>query len=209
MNHIYHRFWYRVGIVVATLIPLAGPVAAQAQPDMRVTLLGTGTPTLSVDRFGPSTLIEAGSEKLVFDCGRGCPIRLQQKGVRIGEVKLFVTHLHSDHVNGIVDLWLTGWFRRTTRFVMIGPEGTKNMAAHLEEAFMPDIRIRMVEEKLPREGVRFDAKDITPGMVYEANGVTVTAFEVDHGDMRLWLPHQLPRPLGRALRRHALQPERN
>ena len=157
---------------------------AQTQPDMRVTLLGTGTPTLSVDRFGPSTLIEAGSEKLVFDCGRGCPIRLQQKGVRIGEVKLFVTHLHSDHVNGIVDLWLTGWFRRTTPFVMIGPEGTKNMAAHLEEAFMPDIRIRMAEEKLPREGVRFDAKDITPGMVYEANGVTVTAFEVDHGDMK-------------------------
>jgi hypothetical protein len=51
-----------VGIVAAlTLIPLAGPVAvhAQTQPDMRVTLLGTGTPTLSVNRFGPSTLIEA------------------------------------------------------------------------------------------------------------------------------------------------------
>ncbi len=65
---------------------------------------------------------------------------------------------------------------------MIGPEGTKNMATHLEEAFMPDIRIRMADEKLPRAGVRFDAKDITPGVVYEANGVKVTAFEVDHGD---------------------------
>ena len=190
MNLVYHRFWYRVGIVVAlSLIPSAGLVAvrAQTQPDMRVTLLGTGTPTPIIDRFGPSTLIEAGSEKLVFDCGRGCPIRLQQKGVRLGEVKLFVTHLHSDHVNGIVDLWLTGWLpppccRRTTPFVMIGPEGTKNMATHLEEAFMPDIRIRMADEKLPREGVRIDAKDITPGVVYEANGVKVTAFEVDHGD---------------------------
>src|SRR5262249_18251543 len=190
MNHVCHRFCYRVGIVAAlTLTPLAGPVAvcAQTQPDMRVTLLGIGTPVPIVDRFGPSTLIEAGAEKLVFDCGRGCPIRLQQKSVRLGEVKLFVTHLHSDHVNGIVDLWLTGWLaapccRPTTPFVMIGPEGTENMAAHLEAAFMPDIRIRMADEKLPREGVRFDAKDITPGIAYEANGVTVTAFEVDHGD---------------------------
>src|SRR6516225_886435 len=145
--------------------------SASGPAHFKVTLLGTGTHGPRPDRFGPSTLVEAGSEKLVFDCGRGCPIRLQQKGVRIGEVKLFVTHLHSDHVNGIVDLWLTGWFRRTTPFVMIGPEGTKNMAVHLEEAFMPDIRIRMAEEKLQRDGVRFDARDITPGIVYEANGV--------------------------------------
>jgi hypothetical protein len=48
----------------------------------------TGTNAPIVDRFGPSTLIEAGVEKLVFDCGRGCSIRLQQKGVRLGDVKL-------------------------------------------------------------------------------------------------------------------------
>src|SRR5690348_12068827 len=119
---------------------ISGTIVAQAQtsPDIRVTLLGTGTPVPIIDRFGPSTLIEAGSEKLVFDCGRGCPIRLQQRGVRLGDVKLFLTHLHSDHVNGIVDLWLTGWLsppfgQRKTPFIVIGPEGTKNMAIHLEE----------------------------------------------------------------------------
>jgi ribonuclease Z len=188
-----HRKFLHLAAVAAALSVIlmwgTGTVVAQAQtpPDIRVTLLGTGSPTPIIDRFGPSTLIEAGTEKLVFDCGRGCPIRLQQKGVRLGEVKLFLTHLHSDHVNGIVDLWLTGWLpppfgQRKTPFVMFGPEGTKNMAMHLEEAFMPDIRIRMADEKLPREGARFDAKDITPGVVYEANGVKVSVFEVDHGD---------------------------
>jgi ribonuclease Z len=168
----------------------AGTAAAQTQtsPDIRVTLLGTGSPSPIINRFGPSILVEAGPEKLVFDCGRGCPIRLQQKGVRLGDVKLFLTHLHSDHVNGIVDLWLTGWLpppfgQRKDPFVLIGPEGTRNMAAHLEEAFMPDIRIRMADEKLARDGARFDAKDIVPGIVYEANGVKVAAFEVDHGDL--------------------------
>jgi len=57
---------------------------------------------------------------------------------------------------------------------VIGPEGTKNMATHLEEAFVPDIRIRIADEKLLRNGVQFDAKDITPSVVYEANGVKVS-----------------------------------
>ena len=131
--------------------------------------------------------MEAGPEKLLFDCGRGCTIRLTQKHVPLRDVKLFLTHLHSDHLNGIPDLWLTGWLgppwgQRKTPLVMIGPVGTKNMADHLEQAFMPDILIRMADEKLPRDGIRFDAKDLTAGIVYEANGVKVTAFEVDHGD---------------------------
>ncbi len=109
MKLLRRRFLHlAAGAAALSVIPmlLAETTVTQAQtsPDMRVTLLGTGTPVPRADRFGPSTLIEAGSEKLVFDCGRGCPIRLQQKGVPLKEVKLFVTHLHSDHVNGIVDL---------------------------------------------------------------------------------------------------------
>jgi len=192
MTYLNVRFCRAGGLLAAALISAtlagSGTSVAQGAPDIRVTLLGTGTPVPIVTRFGPSILVEAGPEKLVFDCGRGCPIRLQQKGVRLSDVKLFLTHLHSDHLNGIVDLWLTGWLgppwgQRKSPFVMVGPEGTKNMAAHLEEAFMPDIRIRMADEKLPRDGVRFHARDITPGTVYEANGVKVTAFEVDHGDV--------------------------
>jgi ribonuclease Z len=182
----------RYGLALLTLLSAltgaSGLAHAQGEPDIRVTLLGTGSPTPIIERFGPSTLVEAGPEKLVFDCGRGCPIRLHQKDVRLGEVKLFLTHLHSDHLNGLVDLWLTGWLgppwgRRNTPFVIIGPEGTKEMAAHLEQAFAADIRIRVADEKLPREGARIEARDIGPGVVYEANGVTVTAFEVDHGDV--------------------------
>ncbi len=179
---------WRIASLISIAV-LAGGVAshAQTQPDMRVTLLGTGTPLPDPERFGPSTLVEAGPEKLLFDCGRGCTIRLMQKNIPLGAVKLFITHHHSDHTNGIPDLWLTGWLprpwaKRESAFMVIGPEGTRNLMEHLEQAYMPDIRIRMADEKLSREGISFNARDITPGVVYEANGVKVTAFEVDHGD---------------------------
>jgi ribonuclease Z len=68
----------------------------------RVTLLGTGVPTPRPDRFGPSTLIEAGSQKLLVDAGRGATIRLYQLGVPIGRIDaLLLTHYHSDHTVGI------------------------------------------------------------------------------------------------------------
>ena len=46
--------------------------------DIKVTLLGTGTPQPLMERFGPSILVQAGSENLLFDAGRGCLQRLRQ-----------------------------------------------------------------------------------------------------------------------------------
>ena len=62
--------------------------------DFRVTLLGTGVPTPRADRFGPSTLIEAGSRKLLIDAGRGATIRLNQLGIPIGPPKRFARLLN-------------------------------------------------------------------------------------------------------------------
>ena len=86
-----------------------GPQAQQGP--FRVVLLGTGTPAPSLDRLGPSTLVEAGVEKLILDVGRGVYVRLNQAGIPFSDVTgLFFTHLHSDHVSGLSDSWLTGRF---------------------------------------------------------------------------------------------------
>src|SRR5215208_1201056 len=106
---------------------------------MTVTLLGTGSPPPVMKRFGPSTLVEAGSRVLLFDAGRGAMQRLDQIGVSWDAVNgLFLSHLHSDHVVGIPDLWLTGWLmsRRHAPLRLWGPCGTRRMAAHLREAFL-------------------------------------------------------------------------
>src|SRR5262245_41872604 len=66
-----------------------------AQTDFKVTLLGTASPSPRVDLFGPSTLVEAGDQKLLFDAGRGVPIRLRQLNVPLGKINvLFLTHYH-------------------------------------------------------------------------------------------------------------------
>ena len=158
--------------------------------DFRVTLLGTGTPIPSPDRFGPSTLVEAGDQKLLVDAGRGATIRLRQLGVPMGRIDvLFLTHFHSDHTSGVPDLWLTGWLsshyaRRTKPMRVIGPVGAKTLMSKLAEAYAADIKIRIEDEKLPPEGIATIVDEFDrDGVVYEANGVKVIAFEVDHGDV--------------------------
>ncbi len=74
-----------------------------------MTLLGTGTPQPRPDRFGPSILVEAGGK---FDAGTGLTIRLFQLGIPLGTIdSLFITHFHSDHLNGLPDYFLTSYLR--------------------------------------------------------------------------------------------------
>lgn len=160
--------------------PTAAPPAAT---DLRVTFLGTGAPRPSFDRYGPITLIEAGSQRLLVDPGPGLRERLLQAGsfeLFSGIDHVLVSHLHFDHTVSLTDLWLTGWlYGRRTPLVVEGPVGTEAMMRHFEQAFAWDTAYRKVVG-VPAEGVAIEARDVRPGIVFERDGLTVTAFEVDH-----------------------------
>ena len=119
--------------------------------DFRVTLLGTGVPTPRPDRFGPSTLVEVGNQRLLIDAGRGAAIRLYQVGVPMGSIDaLLLTHYHSDHTSGIPDVWLTGWLQshygtRTKPLRVLGPVGAKELMSNLQKAYAADIKIRIAD----------------------------------------------------------------
>jgi ribonuclease Z len=152
-------------------------------PAIKVTLLGTGTPQPIMERFGSSILVQAGSETLLFDAGRGCLQRLRQINIAYDKINaLFLTHLHSDHIVGLPDLWLTGWLvsKRVMPLNVFGPTGTGEMLNDLRKAFVFDIRMRVEDDKRSEEGSKFLVKEIQQGVIYEKNGVKVTAFEVDH-----------------------------
>lgn len=158
--------------------------------DFRVTLLGTGTPVPIPERFGPCTLVEAGDQKILIDAGRGATIRLFQLKIPIGRIDVqLLTHYHSDHTACLPDVWLTGWLdsyfaSRTSPYKVIGPTGAKRLMENLERAYADDIKIRVVDEKLPLSGIAADVSEFDgDGVVYEKNGVRVIAFEVDHGEV--------------------------
>ena len=152
-----------------------------------VTFLGTSGPSMAIERAESGTLIQAGGETLLIDCGRGVPERLVQAGIR-GVDKVFLTHLHSDHTQGLPILWMSSWNSRSTKLSLWGPgsgpdqpTGTTGLAQSLTTAFATNTHIRRdLVEKWPAEKIIIDAHDIEEGVVYQSKGVTVTAFRVKH-----------------------------
>jgi ribonuclease Z len=175
--------------IVAFGLALGSLSTSALSADIRVTLLGTGTPTPRLSSFSASTLVEAGGEKLLFDIGRGSTIRLYQMRIPLGAINAhFLTHLHSDHIVGLPDMWLSGWLAtpwgtRKSPMVIFGPKGTLEMTGNLTKAFAEDTKIRTADEHLAPDGIAFAATDIQPGIVYDKNGVKVTAIEVNHGEL--------------------------
>ncbi len=180
--------------LIGMLCLVAGPVHAQFKvvkpgSDFKVTLLGTGSPAPTMKRFGPATLVQVNGQNLLFDAGRGVTQRLYQAGLPMGQINaLFLTHLHSDHVSGIPDLWLTGWLRalyarRDVPFRVYGPAGTQNLMDGLQKAYAWDIETRIADQGLKREAVSVELTEFDKeGVIYEKDGVKVSSIEVNHGE---------------------------
>ena len=173
----------RMTLSMLTLLACSMLSATAGGQELRVTLLGTGTPSPRMERFGPSLLVEAGDKKYVFDVGRGAIQRLTALGISYDQIDwVFLTHLHSDHVVGFPDLWLTGWLisRRDRPLNVFGPVGTKRMLEHLTEAYSVDISLRVTDDGAPLSGSQFKVTEVVDGFEIADEGVTVRVFDVDH-----------------------------
>jgi ribonuclease Z len=187
-------------------------------PAITVTLLGTGVPLLNAtalaaaDRALSGLLVQAGSERMLFDVGQGVYTRLVQSTStmptpNIAVDKVFLTHLHSDHIGDLGPLYSVGALYRnndtgtetglTFPLRVWGPGGSHNqpvptsqMMRAFKTAYTTDFSVRelftdpndfSINERAV--DVEHEAHDIKPGVVYESNGVTVTAFLVNHHPM--------------------------
>lgn len=185
----------RVLAALAVACSICGPAAAEkpaASSDIVVTLLGTGGPEPTATRFGPATLVQAGGLSLLFDVGRGATIRLYQLGISSGKGidAVFLTHYHSDHVEGLPDLWMTGYMfgpfgSRSKPMRLWGPAdgasgGVTRIAKGLMETFSDDVRIRQADEQIAPAATGIEAHDFRgDGVIFEEAGVKVTAFAGD------------------------------
>jgi ribonuclease Z len=170
-------------LLVLAIIAFAGQVPARAD-GLRVHLIGTGGPELTPDRAGISTLVDANGRKLLFDVGRGALQNIYLSRIHPNDVtRIFLTHLHNDHYEGLSSLWLTPWFMfgRKQKIELRGPPGTARMVEGMRLMFEHDIEHRS-NPVFKRDDLDIDVKEIAEGVVYDEGGIVVTAFPVEHHD---------------------------
>jgi ribonuclease Z len=178
------------GAMAVAAIVAGQPARESRGSAITITLLGTAPgPPVRIGRIGISTLVEAGGQRFLFDVGYGSLGSLVQSGRPMDAVsRVFLTHLHSDHIVDLPALLLLPWSGPSERDVPLevwGPAGTRDMMRHLQQAFSYDIHVRRdIDEKAPAKGIEVTARDISKGVVYDDHGVKITAFLVDHGPVR-------------------------
>ena len=150
---------------------------------IKVTILGSGTPRVNIDRFSQSILIEHKNDKFLFDAGRGALLRLNQSRILPNEIEnIFFTHLHSDHILGFSDILMTGWvYHRQKPLNIFGPPGTINFVDSTIKSFEEDIKVRSLPpESLNVENLKSNIEIIYDDFIYKKNGLTIETFAVKH-----------------------------
>ncbi|MEO7359533.1 MAG: MBL fold metallo-hydrolase [Gemmatimonadaceae bacterium] len=162
--------------------------ARRQSPGTSVVMLGTGMPRPDPKCFGPATAVVCDGRVFLFDAGAGVMRRMAAAGLSIrGPEAVFLTHLHSDHTLGYPDLILTTWVMgRRTPLQAYGPVGLKKMTKHILAAWDEDIHVRIEGlERQTTKGYKVDVHEFdvanNGGVVYEKDGVRITAIPVIHG----------------------------
>ncbi|MFB4320483.1 tryptophan-rich sensory protein [Actinomadura sp. 21ATH] len=158
---------------------------------IRVLLCGTGSPETSAARAQACTLVAAGGRMFLFDAGEGTTRSLAESKVPVARLeRVFLTHFHSDHFNGLATLVNATWiWGRTTPLPVWGPAGLDKVVGGLNSAYALDHEYRKANMRgLEATGAAADAVPTEiefPGgarsaRVYDEGGVTIDARLVAH-----------------------------
>jgi ribonuclease Z len=189
-------WWQRGEIAIAlvkraALAQLSADPAAELPDGLHVGLCGAGSPFPDPRRGGPCTLVLAGRTLLVFDAGSGATRTIGRMGFDTGRIDaILLTHLHSDHFDGLGELLLQRWVAgtRTAPVPVHGPPGVEEVLAGLARAYAPDRGYRIAHhgpDVVPPSGAGGVPLPVSTGSERRATVIAdgaleVVAFEVDH-----------------------------
>jgi ribonuclease Z len=177
--------------LLASRVVGADPIGAL--PDgLTVTLCGAGSPLPDPRRSGPCVGIVAGGTLFVVDAGAAAARNMQRMGLPPDRTAaVFLTHFHSDHIDGLGELSVLRWAggSHARPLPLYGPPGVETVAAGFAQAYRLDSGYRVAhhgEEVVPPGGAGLEARPFrmpaagAPVVVWDEEGVRVTAFRVDH-----------------------------
>jgi ribonuclease Z len=162
-----------------------------AKDEIRVIACGTGLPAARRGQAATCFLIEAGNgDKFLFDIGTGSMANIASLMIPYQYLdKVFLSHLHTDHMGDILGLWAGGWTAgRPNALRVWGPSGaTKEMGtAYAMEHFLKfvnwdkmtrEYKITPVPGQV--ETTEFDYK-VPDQVVYKENGVKIRSYPAIH-----------------------------
>ena len=162
---------------------------------LHVALCGTGSPLPNPARAGPCNVVVAGKHMFIVDAGEGAARNITQMGLPMARVEgVFLTHFHSDHIDGMGPVMLMRWTGATanTPLPVYGPSGVDQVMAGFNAAYAIDNGYRTAHHGpaiVPPTGagaaaVPFALPEAGKGdtvVVLERDGLKVTAIRVDHG----------------------------
>ncbi len=154
---------------------------------MQLTVLGSGAGGPFQGRNYTAQILKNGSETYLMDCGEGTQQQLYHHKVRYdGIQQIFISHLHGDHIFGLMGL-LTSFClkKRTDALTLFGPEG-------LEEMIVTTSRLAGVRYPYP---LLFEAVDTTVHQkVFESKLLEVWTVPLEHRTLCAgWLFREHPR----------------
>lgn len=168
------------------------PGSEDLGPDeMRVVACGTGMPNARPKQAAACFLVELGNgEKFIFDAGLGCAERISAMKIPYDYLdKVFLGHLHADHIGDLDAIWIGGVISNRQRPLRIwgpsGPKeelGTKYMVDQMKKMYAWDYASRLgnVNTKgFQTEVTEFDYKAVNK-VIYDENGVTVKTIPAIH-----------------------------
>ena len=159
---------------------------------MHIVLCGAGGPMPSSTRSGPCVAVIANEKMFVVDAGAGGARNLGRMRLNTGSIDgVFLTHFHSDHIDGLGQLammrWVTG--THTQPLPVFGPTGVTSVVEGFNLAYGKDAIYRNAHHgdsvaALTGKGmspVSFEVpKNGTKLTVYEKDGLKVEMFSVNH-----------------------------
>lgn len=165
-------------------------ITAKLPDGLHVALCGTGSPLPSADRAGACTIVIAGKQIIAIDAGEGGARNISMMGIPNGRIdRLFLTHFHSDHIDGLGPMMLLRWTgsAATSPLPVHGPAGVDAVISGFNAAYALDNGYRTAhhgEKIAPSSGagaaaMPFDLAS-NSAVVFEKDGLRVTAFRVDH-----------------------------
>lgn len=163
---------------------------------LHAVLCGAGGPLPGGRRSAPCLAIIAGTHVFIVDAGSGAARNLVAQGLQPPLVEgVFLTHFHSDHIDGLGELGLLRWTGSGSKMPLplFGAEGVAEIARGINQTYRLDAIYRTAHhgsEIVPPTGAGFEAKpfeepaDGVSTVVLDKNGLQVTAFRVEHDPVK-------------------------